>query len=192
MPQLKVVKESKSVKPGSGADKHRQDAKNVDMMQISVQVPSPSELWGYSHKTMAGILEHTGLEHTSDAAIWTEGTSKKELFADALWQMSDLLLPGHCQKIAHYDCLMRVRMQAVDDTALLIDFLSEALALTYIQKALFCHVYFDLLTDKKLSARLYGRWYDQLANEIKAVTYHEAEITRAREGRWATPVLFDL
>lgn len=141
---------------------------------------------------MAGVLQHTGLEHTSDMAIWAEGYSKKELFANALWQMSDMLLPGLCQKRAHYDCLMRVRIHAVDATALLIDFLSEALALTYIQKALFCHVYFDQLSDTKLSARLYGRWYDHLANEIKAVTYHEANITREQGGRWTTPVLFDL
>ena len=87
---------------------------------------------------------------------------------------------------------MRVRIHGVDATGLLIDFLSETLALTYIQKALFCHVYFDLLIDTKLSARLYGRWYGHLANEIKAVTYHEANIIRDQGGRWATPVLFDL
>ena len=159
----------------------------ADMMQISAGVTAAYELCRYNPNTMAGILEHT-----SDVAIWTEGFSKKELYANALWQMSDVLLPGHCQEIAHYDCLMRVRIHAGDATALLIDFLSEALALTYIQKAIFCYAYFDVLSDTALSARLYGRWYDHLANEIKAVTYHEANINREHGGKWATPVLFDL
>jgi len=136
---------------------------------------------------MTGILEHT-----SGIAIWAEGYSKKELYANALWQMSEVLLPGHCSKIAHYDCLMRVRIQATDATSLLIDFLSEALALTYIQKAIFCYAYFDVLSETTLSARLYGRWFEHLANEIKAVTHHEANLSREHGGKWATPVLFDL
>jgi SHS2 domain-containing protein len=144
-----------------------------------------------SRKQIAQAMPFT-LDHTSDVAILAEGFSHRELYSNALWQMNEVLLPGHCAKAKHYDCVMRVHIHAPDPTALLIDFLSEALALTYIQKALFCHVYFDAFGNSELSARLYGRWYGCLENEIKAVTYHEANVSRDYAGRWATPVLFDL
>ena len=68
------------------------------------------------------------LEHTSDVAIWAEGFSLKELNSNALWQMNEVLIPGYCSKAEHYDCLLRVNIRSNDPTALLIDFLSEALA----------------------------------------------------------------
>ena len=134
----------------------------------------------------------TTLDHTSDVAIYAEGFSLKELYSNALWQMNEVLLPGYCQKADHYDCLLRMRLYAPDATALLIDFLSAAMALPYIQKALFLYVYFDVMSETEISARLYGRWYGRLENEVKAVTYHEAHVSRDHGGRWATPVLFDL
>ena len=74
----------------------------------------------------------------------------------------------------------------------MIDFLSEALALTYIQKAVFCYAYFEVLNRNELAGDLYGRWFGKLENEIKAVTFHEAQLRRDAFGKWATPVLFDL
>jgi len=134
----------------------------------------------------------TTLDHTSDVAIFAQGFSRKELYSNALWQMNEVLLPGYCRKAKHYDCLLSLHIHAPDPSALIIDFLSEALALTYIQKALFCSVYFDELSNTELNARIYGRWYGCLENEIKAVTYHEAHVSRDQTGRWTTPVLFDL
>ena len=156
-------------------------------MQISVHFWHPCEIY---HKPK--IAMPTTLDHTSDVAIWAEGYSLKELYTNALWQMNEVLLPGYCQKATHYDCLLRVNMHSHDPTLMLIDFLSEVLALTFIQKALFCHVYFDVMHGPELKARIYGRWYEHLENEIKAVTYHEANITRNYDGKWATAVLFDI
>jgi SHS2 domain-containing protein len=131
------------------------------------------------------------LAHTADVAIWAEGFSLQELFRAALGEMNEVLLPGHCTGVTHYDCNMRMRLQAGDTTALLIDFLSEALALTYIQKAIFCYVYFERLSGREVAANLYGAWFGAVENEIKAVTWHEARVQRV-EGKWQTPVLFDL
>jgi SHS2 domain-containing protein len=132
------------------------------------------------------------LEHTSDIAIQAEGFSLEEVFSSALHKMGEVLLPGYCQAADHYDCKIRLQIRGEDPTVLLIDFLSEALALTYIQKALFCHVYFEKLNRKELVGDLYGRWYAKLENEIKAVTFHEAHLRRDPFGKWGTPVLFDL
>lgn len=134
----------------------------------------------------------TLLAHTSDVVIQAEGYSLKELFSNGLRQMNEILLPEYCDNPRHSDCHMRFRIHDSDPTALLIDFLSEALALTYIHRAIFCHVYFDVLTQKDVGGNLFGRWYPELENEIKAVTYHEAALKRDANGKWTTPVLFDL
>ena len=158
------------------------------MIQISARVHISTEI----HDSISPKAMATTLEHTSDVAILTEGYSLKELYSNALWQMNEVLVPGYCQKTDHYDCLFRVRLHAQEPTVLLIDFLSEVLALTYIQKAIFCYACFDKMSGTELSARLYGRWYGSLENEIKAVTYHEAHISQDHAGKWTTPVLFDL
>ena len=132
------------------------------------------------------------LEHTSDVAILAEGYSQKSMFSNALWQMNNVLLPGYCEGPRHYDCKIRLRLHGSDPTVLLVDFLSEALALTYIQKALFCYVYFDVLNRTVLAGHLFGRWYGELENEIKAVTFHEANVNRDAFGKWTSQVLFDL
>ncbi|MEJ2585829.1 MAG: archease [Robiginitalea sp.] len=131
------------------------------------------------------------LEHTSDLAIQAEGYSLEELFSNALWQMNELLLPGYCEATDHYDCHIRIQIEEEDPTVLLIEFLSEALTLTYLKKALFCYAYFEVLNQKELAGNLFGRWYGKLENEIRAVTYHEAQIRRGQDGQWGTPVLFD-
>ena len=132
------------------------------------------------------------LEHTSDVAIQAEGYSLQEVFSSALRQMDEVLLPGYCGTAEHYDSYLRIHLRGADPTVLLIDFLSEALALSYIQKTLFCYVYFEVMGRKELVGNLYGRWYGKLENEIKAVTFHEAHLHRDPSGKWGTPILFDL
>ncbi len=135
------------------------------------------------------------LEHTTDVAIRVEGTTLSRLFANALWEMNQILSPGTCLQPRHADCCMEFEIKAPDPTALLVDFLSECLALTYIQKALFCFVHFfqiEQIDPSTLKARIYGRWYKTLENEIKAVTFHGADVRQNEEGNWETTLLFDL
>lgn len=132
------------------------------------------------------------LEHTTEIAIQAKGYSLKEVFSSALRQMNQVLLADHCLEADHYDCRFRIHLHGEDPTVLLVDFLSEALTLTYIQKALFCGVSFEVLTRNELVGDLYGRWYGQLENEIKAVTFREAHLQRGSIGKWETPILFDL
>jgi len=132
------------------------------------------------------------LEHTSDIAIQAEGYGLEEVFSSAILQMDEILLPGYCQTTDHYDCNLRIQLHAEEPTMLLVDFLSEALALTYIQRALFCYVYFEELRQTELVGNFYGRWYGKLENEIKAVTFHEAYLQQDPSGKWSTPILFDL
>ena len=137
-------------------------------------------------------VEHTPVEHVTDVVLRASGVNRKEVFRNALRQMNEVLKPGSCQGPRHSDCCMRIRIESPDSVALLVDFLSEALALSLIQKTLFCYVYFDLFEEKRLSARLFGRWHHGLENEIKAVTYHEAELRKNVDGNWIANIICDL
>ncbi|HSR61313.1 MAG TPA: archease [Robiginitalea sp.] len=132
------------------------------------------------------------LDHITDVAVRVEGSTLAELFANGLQEMNRILSPETCGDPRQADCCMELELNAPDPTALLVDFLSECLALTYIHKALFCYVHFPQLETTTVRARLYGHWFDRLENEIKAVTFHEAEVRQNREGKWETPLLFDL
>ena len=134
----------------------------------------------------------TLLDHTTDTAIRAEGFTLRELFSNALYQMNEILLPSHCEGATHYDCQMIIHFGDPGPTALMIDFLSEALALTYIQKAVFCYVQFERLTERELTARLSGRWFSRLENEIKAVTFHKARVLHGDDGKWQSRIHFEL
>lgn len=134
----------------------------------------------------------TMLEHMTDVAIQVEGPTLSGLYANALGEMNHILSPETCLNPRHADCCMEFELKAPDPTTLLVDFLSECLALTYIHKALFCFVHFHEIDLHQLRACLYGRWYTELENEIKAVTFHGADVHQNQEGNWETTLLFDL
>ncbi len=132
------------------------------------------------------------LEHTTDVAVQVTGKTLAGVFTSGLEAMNRILAPGLCHSPSTADCCMELALKAPDPTALLVDFLSECLALTYIHKVLFCYVHFEQLEPTKLRARLHGNRFRSLENEIKAVTFHGAELRQDQEGMWGTPLLFDL
>lgn len=132
------------------------------------------------------------MEHIADIGIQVRGYTLQELFKNSLKEMAQILKEGCCDGVDHYDCSMRIVISSNDTTCLLIDFLSDVLALSYIQKTLFCHVYFSELSATKVDAQLYGIWFDHFDEEIKGVTYHEAAISRNAQGCLETSIIFDL
>ncbi|UCD61819.1 MAG: archease [Flavobacteriaceae bacterium] len=132
------------------------------------------------------------VKHTADVEIEVSGCTLQELFTKSLDAMCDILKEGGCKTITHFDCSIRVAISANDCTSLLIDFLSEVLSLSNIQKSLFCNVYFSELTENKLEAQLFGIWFDHFDREIKGVTYHEARVKKNDENNWETHIIFDI
>jgi SHS2 domain-containing protein len=80
----------------------------------------------------------------------------------------------------------------VDTTCLLVDYLSDVLTLSYTEKAVFCAVNFHKLEETSLSARIYGRAVEGFDEEIKAVTYHGANVRQNQKKQWETCIIFDI
>jgi SHS2 domain-containing protein len=115
----------------------------------------------------------------------------EELFLAGLEGMAALLAPPavgeHSSPLA-----VDVAIESLDATSLLIDFLSEALTMSEIRRAVFRTALFTRLDATSLAARLEGAQVECFERDIKAVTHHAAAITRGADGNFETMVIFDI
>lgn len=131
------------------------------------------------------------LPHTADTRLYVEADSLEELFKGALAGMADIIKKGACE--VKIETLSRmIRIDSLDQTSLLVDFLSEVLQYSQEEKAVYCRVKILKLEDKVLEAEIYGREAEGFDEDIKAVTYHEAEVKKNEKGNWEVTIVFDI
>jgi len=132
------------------------------------------------------------LPHTADIRMKIEGFHLEELFRAGVIGMSHILKDGFCNQNVKFDCKSVLEITASDRTCLLIDFLSEVLSAFYAEKAVFCEVDFLDFTDHHTIAEIHGNQIKGFDDEIKAVTYHEADVRKNNRDQWETLVIFDI
>jgi len=116
------------------------------------------------------------------------GATLQDLFADALRGLIDVMKPeGPEADRVHSE----IRVVAPDVTALLVDFLNEVLTRCHIRREAYPRVVFSSLTGTALEGQLEGHPVAGFGEDVKAVTYHEAEV-RERDGVWSTILVFDI
>ena len=138
------------------------------------------------------MRQFTVLPHVADVRLKVEGSTLQELFTAALEGMNYILKKGYCEQPARLSERREIRISSFDTTALLVDFLSETLTLSLIHRAIFCQVKFAELKSSSLSAVLLGSTVSGFDEDIKAVSYHEAEIVQNSQGNYQTNVVFDI
>ena len=89
------------------------------------------------------------------------------------------------------DAERRIVVTAPDTTQLLIDFLAEALALAHIHREVYVDARFEELTAETVSAVVRGVAMAGFAEDVKAVTYHGAEVQRTDHGYEVT-IVYDI
>ena len=116
------------------------------------------------------------------------------LFRDALKGMTAIQIQNPIRQPADQTSKIKrlVKVQSPDKTALLVDFLSEVLAQSQINKEVYTDVKFLEFSETKLKAEIYGMPVENFDEDIKAVTYHEAEIKQNEKGEWETILVFDV
>jgi len=72
-----------------------------------------------------------------------------------------------------------------------VDFLSAVLTQSDIEHAVFSEVKIKRMTDTEIEAEIFGAKVDKFDEDIKAVTYHSAEVKQKNE-KWEAMVLFDV
>jgi SHS2 domain-containing protein len=131
--------------------------------------------------------------HIADARMKIAGDSLEELFTAGVEGMFEFAKKGFCVGADNLSLVEKIEISSPDITALLIDFLSAVLTLSQEKKAVFCRVKFLKLTDTELEAEVFGSKVDSFNEDIKAVTYHEADVKKNPEtGLYETNIVFDI
>jgi len=135
-------------------------------------------------------MPYQTLDHTSELSLKVTGNSLEGLFSAALaGTMHILKKPFSSDKLT---TRRSISLTAPDRTSLLIDFLNEALYLAYTHKEIYPTVKFHRLEDQNLLGTLKGFSVDSFNNDIKAVTYHQANVHQNKTGEWETKIIFDI
>jgi len=162
------------------------------------------------------------LEHKADLKIKVKGSSKEELFLNALLGMEEGLRPE--TKETKEEIKREIKIKSIDLPALLVDFLNEALYLIQVHKEIYNKIKFVKFSDnegkedkssslpfaaarvgeenksssspfdtaRELEGELIGQKAERFGEDIKAVTYHDLDIYQKEDGTWEAVVLFDI
>lgn len=130
--------------------------------------------------------------HTSDTRLIAEAGDLESLFQAALDGMNCLIRQDTCEAAVDLPERITISLEADDTSVLLIDFLSEILSYSHLNKCMYCQAKFSVLKETSLAARIYGIKVDRFDRDVKAVTYHEAEVIRDMEGNYRTVIIFDV
>lgn len=129
------------------------------------------------------------LEHTADFKIRAFGKTKKEVFLNMLRGLAASQQPAALELAPNIE--KKIKIESADGNALLVDFLSEVLYQSEINKEVYFEAEFSEFSETKLKGLIKGAKVKQFQENIKGVTHHGLKIKK-RNSRWQATVLFDI
>ncbi len=132
-------------------------------------------------------------EHTTDIRLKLEASTLVELFMVAVEGMAAIIKhDSNNHASVGSEIHKKISITSQDNVALLIDFLSDVLSESHFEYVIFTRVEISELTNKTLSAIVYGYPVESFDEDIKAVTYHEAYVIQNASGGYESQVIFDI
>ena len=126
-------------------------------------------------------------QHTADIRIHIRAASVEELFADSIRALMHAMEPeGRGASTA-----VILEVDSPDVTALLVDLLNELLLRCHTERVMFEPVTIAL-RDGLVIAKLTSVGVDGFDDDVKAVTYHEADVRQLEDGSWVTALVLDV
>lgn len=137
------------------------------------------------------------LPHTADMRLKVFGKTEKELFQNALAGMAEILKK---EAKRPKKAKAKIAVKSPDINSLLVDFLSEVLYQSQINKAVYRDVKFLKFSNPsinlgqaELEAEISGFKVEEFDEDIKAVTYHELNIKKSTDSKaFETIIIFDI
>lgn len=130
------------------------------------------------------------LPHRADLKIRAYGRTKEEMFQNALFGMSENMKPEikeQKEKIKR-----EIKISSPDLPSLLVDFLSEVLYLTQVNKEVYFNLKLKKISNNEIEGELVGQKVKRFREDIKAVTYHNLGVHQKKDKTWEAIVLFDI
>ncbi len=137
-------------------------------------------------------MKYRLIDHTADFGVHVFGSDSKELFSNAVLAMFDLITEvGSLQGLNSIE----VSISGDDWPDLMVNWLREILFLWNGKELLVKKTDITLLSENNLSAKVFYDPYDpdchSIKIEVKAVTYHQIQVTSGPSG-WEARVIFDV
>jgi SHS2 domain-containing protein len=116
------------------------------------------------------------LPHTADIKIKVYGKNFDEIINNSLLALKSFFKP----KLSKQKIIKEIEVANKNEAELLIDFLSEVLAQTYVEKAIFTKAKTKIEKNKKikLKAKITGYKFFKISKDIKAITYHQTKLEK--------------
>jgi SHS2 domain-containing protein len=132
---------------------------------------------------------HEVLQHTADIRIRVVAPTREELFREAVDALMEAMKPVAAARIARV-ARDDIAVESPDLTSLLVDFLGEVLLRCHTRRHSWSVVRISL-TDQSADAELKGTPVEHFEEDVKAVTYHEADVRQTGDG-WTTTLVLDV
>jgi len=136
------------------------------------------------------------IEHTADIGLKVLGNTKKELFINAARGMFFLITGLSLDKKPFKKQYLPVECSASGLEDLLVAWLNELLFIHNTDFLFLNEFKIECLTGNFLKSQVGGfrlkEFPCKINNEIKAVTYHNLNISKNNKKQWETSVIFDI
>lgn len=132
------------------------------------------------------------LDHTADLAIQIQGSDRKELYENACMALTHIMVSRDASPGA--SCT-NIFLSGQDPIDLLVRWLGEILYLFAGEARVVTSVAVRNITQERIDAVVETVPFDprlhKIRNEVKAVTFHQAEVTE-KDGQWFARVILDV
>lgn len=134
------------------------------------------------------------LPHTADLRLELSGKTLEELFISGAEALADILYKrfkiANASESTKIELNEKIKIKTANLSVLLVDFLNDILTKSYINKAIY-KIKSLKLKNGIIEAKLVGREVGEFNEDIKAVTYHKADIKKEK-GIFRTKLILDI
>ena len=130
------------------------------------------------------------LEHTADVGVAARGKSPEDVFEQAtrgLLNITGASADGSGERV-------EIEVQANDLAGVLVDWLEEVLYLQDARDSVVTDLKVLVAEQKRVAGwvEIVPRGRDLEGTAVKAITYHQLEVTQQPDGTWFATVYFDI
>ena len=136
--------------------------------------------------------DYTLLDHTADLGIRVRGTDLKDLFESAGRALMHLMIRA---KVPSKNQSIKISVSGEDLADLMVRWLGEILYLFAGENLVVTSIRIGSISSARIAATLETAPLEpevhEILSEIKAVTYHQIQVTETADG-WEAIVIFDV
>lgn len=132
------------------------------------------------------------LPHIADIRMKIQGSSEEELFRAGMEGIGKILKKEVIENPGKPNEIVEISLVSEDMTTLLVEFLNEVLMFSHTQKTVFFDVQIQGISEKEIWAKIIGNRVENFDEDIKAVTYHEAQVEKNKSGMFETIIVLDI